>query len=159
MGVCCVNSKLHSSHGRLTNSSRQGIDKRERQTQQMEAKRRRIENGEEVTLPIYATEFTKEEIDGEERRPKKKVAVLIGYSGTGYSGMQLYVCTFSSRYALSLTMGLGTRTSAPLKATYSLPLSRLAQSQKLMQPIPRSPPSSAVRAQIRECMLPEMLSL
>ncbi|KAJ6069394.1 hypothetical protein N7499_011281 [Penicillium canescens] len=69
--------------------ARQGIDKRERQTQQMEAKRRRIENGEEVTLPIYATEFTKEEIDGEERRPKKKVAVLIGYSGTGYSGMQL----------------------------------------------------------------------
>ncbi|OQD90720.1 hypothetical protein PENANT_c001G02095 [Penicillium antarcticum] len=69
--------------------ARQGIDKRERQTQQMEAKRRRIENGEEITLPIYATEFTKEEIDSEERRPKKKVAVLIGYSGTGYSGMQL----------------------------------------------------------------------
>lgn len=27
----------------------------------------------------------------EERRPKKKVAVLLGYCGTGYKGMQLYV--------------------------------------------------------------------
>lgn len=40
-------------------------------------------------MPIYATQFSKEEIDNEERRPKKKVALLMGYSGTGYSGMQL----------------------------------------------------------------------
>jgi tRNA pseudouridine38-40 synthase len=33
--------------------------------------------------------FTKEEIDAEEKRPKRKVAVLIGYSGTGYKGMQI----------------------------------------------------------------------
>ncbi|KAL5612676.1 hypothetical protein BROUX41_004229 [Berkeleyomyces rouxiae] len=33
--------------------------------------------------------FTAEEIAGEERKPKKKVAVLIGYSGTGYKGMQI----------------------------------------------------------------------
>jgi hypothetical protein len=122
----------------------------------MEAKRRRIENGEEVTLPIYATEFTKEEIDGEERRPKKKVAVLIGYSGTGYSGMQLYVYTGSSRYALPLTIRPGTRTSAPLKVTYSLPSSKPAQSQKPTQRILRSLPSSAVRALIKECTLPVM---
>ena len=33
--------------------------------------------------------FSKEEIDAEEKRPKRKVAVLIGYSGTGYKGMQI----------------------------------------------------------------------
>jgi len=31
----------------------------------------------------------REEAEKEERRPKKKVAVLIGYCGTGYRGMQL----------------------------------------------------------------------
>ncbi|OQD87910.1 hypothetical protein PENSOL_c076G03780 [Penicillium solitum] len=64
-------------------------DKRQRHEDKAEAKRRKIENGEEVNLPIYATQFSKEEIDSEERRPKKKVALLMGYSGTGYSGMQL----------------------------------------------------------------------
>ncbi|KAJ5218424.1 uncharacterized protein N7498_000523 [Penicillium cinerascens] len=64
-------------------------DKRERTERQAEAKRRKIENGEEIKAPIYATEFSKEEIANEERRPKKKVAVLLGYSGTGYYGMQL----------------------------------------------------------------------
>lgn len=63
--------------------------KRERSERQAENKRRKIENGEEVTAPIYATQFSKEEIANEERRPKKKVAVLMGYSGTGYFGMQL----------------------------------------------------------------------
>lgn len=77
---------------RLTNqASRQNIDKRARNEQQTEAKRRKIENGDEPQDPIYATQFSKEEIDNEERRPKKKAAVLLGYSGTGYSGMQLYV--------------------------------------------------------------------
>ncbi|KZZ95847.1 tRNA pseudouridine synthase [Moelleriella libera RCEF 2490] len=33
--------------------------------------------------------FSKEEIAAEERRPKRKVAVMIGYSGTGYKGMQV----------------------------------------------------------------------
>lgn len=33
--------------------------------------------------------FSKEEIEAEEKRPKRKVAVLIGYAGTGYKGMQL----------------------------------------------------------------------
>ncbi|KAJ5988479.1 TRNA pseudouridine synthase [Penicillium waksmanii] len=69
--------------------SRQAINKRDRSERQAENKRRKIENGEEVTAPIYATQFSKEEIDNEERRPKKKVAILMGYSGTGYFGMQL----------------------------------------------------------------------
>ena len=33
--------------------------------------------------------FTAEEIAAEERRPKRKVAVLIGYAGTGYHGIQI----------------------------------------------------------------------
>jgi tRNA pseudouridine38-40 synthase len=33
--------------------------------------------------------FTADEIAAEERRPKRKVAVLIGYAGTGYKGMQI----------------------------------------------------------------------
>jgi hypothetical protein len=37
--------------------------------------------------------FSKEEIANEERKPKRKVAVMIGYSGSGYRGMQLYVLT------------------------------------------------------------------
>ncbi|CAI7648156.1 unnamed protein product [Penicillium manginii] len=61
----------------------------DRSERQAENKRRKIENGEEVIAPIYATQFSKEEIANEERRPKKKVAILMGYSGTGYFGMQL----------------------------------------------------------------------
>jgi tRNA pseudouridine38-40 synthase len=39
---------------------------------------------------VYAAEsFSLEEIASEDRRPKRKVAVLIGYSGTGYKGMQI----------------------------------------------------------------------
>ena len=46
-------------------------------------------------LPIYATKFSEEVLKAEERRPKRKVAVLIGYSGTGYKGMQLSVSGFA----------------------------------------------------------------
>lgn len=42
-------------------------------------------------MPIYATQFSKEELEAQERKPKRKVAVMIGYSGSGYKGMQLYV--------------------------------------------------------------------
>lgn len=75
-------------------ASRQTADKRERNDRAEEVKRRKLENGEEVVAPIYATEFSKEDIDNEQRRPKKKVAVLLGYSGTGYKGMQLYVSSY-----------------------------------------------------------------
>jgi tRNA pseudouridine38-40 synthase len=37
----------------------------------------------------FGLPFTKEEIKNEERRPKRKVAVMIGYSGSGYKGMQV----------------------------------------------------------------------
>ncbi|KAL2832881.1 pseudouridine synthase [Aspergillus cavernicola] len=69
--------------------SRQMKGKREQNETAQEVKRRKLDSGEEVVKPIYATEFSKEDIENEQRRPKKKVAVLIGYSGTGYKGMQM----------------------------------------------------------------------
>ncbi|KAI5292409.1 tRNA pseudouridine synthase 1, partial [Ascosphaera acerosa] len=70
--------------------SRQNIDKRARNAEEQEAKRRRLqEGGEQPAVPIYATQFSQAEIDADSRRPKKKVAVMIGYSGSGYHGMQM----------------------------------------------------------------------
>ncbi|KAH7329459.1 tRNA pseudouridine synthase [Stachybotrys elegans] len=56
-----------------------------------ELKRRRTDkNGNAIEGGhAYQNPFSKEEIAAEERRPKRKVAVLIGYAGTGYKGMQL----------------------------------------------------------------------
>ncbi|KKK17781.1 hypothetical protein AOCH_004105 [Aspergillus ochraceoroseus] len=53
-------------------------DKRGRNERDQQVKRRKLENGEEVVTPIYATEFSQEDIENEQRRPKKKVAVLLG---------------------------------------------------------------------------------
>ena len=69
--------------------SKQKVDKRQRNDDEQAVKRQRIDNGDESVLPIYATKFSEEDLKAEERRPKKKVAVLIGYAGTGYHGMQL----------------------------------------------------------------------
>jgi tRNA pseudouridine38-40 synthase len=44
---------------------------------------------EETGPTAFSTEFSKEEIENEERRPKRKVAVMIGYAGTGYKGLQI----------------------------------------------------------------------
>ncbi|KAJ9607087.1 tRNA pseudouridine synthase 1 [Cladophialophora chaetospira] len=64
------------------------VDKRQRNEDEQTAKRQRVDKGESE-LPIYATKFSDEVLAAEERRPKKKVAVMIGYAGTGYKGMQL----------------------------------------------------------------------
>jgi tRNA pseudouridine38-40 synthase len=72
-------------------------DKRDRNERAEQVKRRKLDNGEEVVAPVYATEFSQEDIESEQRRPKKKVAVLIGYSGTGYKGMQLCAPILSTR--------------------------------------------------------------
>lgn len=75
----------------MTNqASRQNLDKRARNDEINAVKKRKVEQGEEVDTPIYATNFSQEDIENEQRRPKKKAAVLLGYSGTGYHGMQLY---------------------------------------------------------------------
>ncbi|KAF9873055.1 tRNA pseudouridine synthase [Colletotrichum karsti] len=65
--------------------SREATDKRGRNTEYQEFKRRKVaEDGEAVAKP-----FTADEIAAEGRRPKRKVAVMVGYSGTGYKGMQI----------------------------------------------------------------------
>ncbi|KAL9622692.1 MAG: hypothetical protein Q9160_003002 [Pyrenula sp. 1 TL-2023] len=63
-------------------------DKRGRNDAEQDAKRRRVEKGESE-LPVYATKYSQEEIEGDIRKPKRKVAVMIGYNGGGYRGMQL----------------------------------------------------------------------
>jgi tRNA pseudouridine38-40 synthase len=47
--------------------------------------------------------FSKEEVAHEERKPKRKVAVMIGYSGSGYRGMQLCVPDRQFIHTLLLT--------------------------------------------------------
>ncbi|KAL7792446.1 pseudouridine synthase [Trichoderma ceciliae] len=65
--------------------SRGKVDKRKRHDEYREYKRRKISD---IDNP-KANPFSKEEIEAESRRPKRKVAVMIGYAGTGYKGMQL----------------------------------------------------------------------
>lgn len=83
-----TNYQLHFKRYPMANSiSRTYVDKRERNNEEQAAKRRKFEeNGED---PDSALPFSKEEIANEERKPKKKVAVLVGYAGTGYKGMQI----------------------------------------------------------------------
>ncbi|MCJ1398300.1 tRNA pseudouridine synthase 1 [Xylographa trunciseda] len=70
--------------------ARKSGDRRARNDAAQEsAKRQRLDDGTPGRKPVYAVDFSKEEIEGEERRPKRKVAVMIGYSGSGYKGMQL----------------------------------------------------------------------
>ncbi|KAI1469284.1 pseudouridine synthase [Daldinia caldariorum] len=74
--------------------SRGPKDKRERNEKGwQERKRRRVEengNGVANTEQSYMNiQFPEEEIAAEERRPKRKVAVMIGYAGTGYHGLQI----------------------------------------------------------------------
>ena len=75
----------------LTDHSRDGPDKRQR-TEDSREKRAKHEASKPSASEAsgnYGVAYSKEEIDKEERRPKRKVAVLIGYSGTGYKGMQI----------------------------------------------------------------------
>lgn len=60
--------------------------KRKRNEDNQASKRQKIEREGEDAVSVP---FTKEEIAAEERKPKRKVAVLIGYAGSGYKGMQI----------------------------------------------------------------------
>ncbi|KAI1268383.1 pseudouridine synthase [Xylariaceae sp. FL1019] len=77
--------RSHDDNGRLP----EGSDWRDIR----DAKRRKKDNGDgpdKSDEPSYMNiKFDQAEIDAEERRPKRKVAVLIGYSGTGYHGLQI----------------------------------------------------------------------
>ncbi|PNY29730.1 tRNA pseudouridine synthase 1 [Tolypocladium capitatum] len=65
-------------------------NKRKKQDDWREFKRRKVNGkGESVEEGSKNNPFSKDEIAAEERRPKRKVAVMIGYAGTGYKGMQV----------------------------------------------------------------------
>ncbi|KAK3985217.1 pseudouridine synthase [Cladorrhinum sp. PSN332] len=64
-------------------------DKREQIQRNRDAKRRKVIAEEVQGKSFMSINFTPEEIAAEERRPKRKVAVLIGYAGTGYHGIQI----------------------------------------------------------------------
>ncbi|KAI9742652.1 MAG: tRNA pseudouridine synthase 1 [Claussenomyces sp. TS43310] len=63
-------------------------DKRKRNDDEQAEKRRKIEDGQALDSKI-GIQFSAEDIAGEERKPKRKVAVLLGYAGSGYKGMQI----------------------------------------------------------------------
>ncbi|KAH8193547.1 hypothetical protein TruAng_012286 [Truncatella angustata] len=63
-------------------------DWRERKRQKVDESGRRVGTGEDGQS-YMSIQFSKEEKDAEERRPKRKVAVMIGYAGTGYHGLQI----------------------------------------------------------------------
>ncbi|KAI0902008.1 pseudouridine synthase [Annulohypoxylon nitens] len=74
--------------------SRGPQSKRERNEKEwQERKRRRLDEDGNPTKPsepsYMSIQFPEEEIAAEERRPKRKVAVMIGYDGTGYHGLQI----------------------------------------------------------------------
>ncbi|OCL12329.1 pseudouridine synthase [Glonium stellatum] len=67
---------------------REQLDRRGRNEAE-QSKRRKIEEDGKKVDSVLPSAFSKDEIDAEERKPKRKVAVLLGYSGTGYKGMQI----------------------------------------------------------------------
>ncbi|EMD85820.1 hypothetical protein COCC4DRAFT_207194 [Bipolaris maydis ATCC 48331] len=73
--------------GRKEHNSSQ-LDRRDRNAEQQAKYKEQDENGENER-PALPAAFPAEEVEAEERRPKRKVAVMIGYSGTGYKGMQI----------------------------------------------------------------------
>jgi tRNA pseudouridine38-40 synthase len=84
----------HGSHkhkkrntGRTEHHSSQ-LDRRDRNATQQARDKEHEEKGENER-PALPAAFPAEEVEAEERRPKRKVAVMIGYSGTGYKGMQI----------------------------------------------------------------------
>ncbi|KAF2456595.1 pseudouridine synthase [Lineolata rhizophorae] len=84
----------HGSRGKRKNLGRKEyfenqLDRRERNEVEKAKRRRTEEGGGETATPNGPPAFSKEEIEAEEKRPKRKVAVMIGYSGSGYKGMQI----------------------------------------------------------------------
>ncbi|KAI9723372.1 MAG: hypothetical protein M1812_001256 [Candelaria pacifica] len=70
--------------------SRTYVDKRARNDAEQESKRRKVEASDgDVVAEAGPSKTDQGESEKEERKPKRKVAVLLGYSGSGYKGMQL----------------------------------------------------------------------
>ncbi|KAI1125048.1 pseudouridine synthase [Nemania abortiva] len=72
---------------------KRGSEKGDQQIDWRDRKRRKFDpkaEGDKKSEPSYMSiQFPEAEIAAEERRPKRKVAVLIGYAGTGYHGLQI----------------------------------------------------------------------
>lgn len=77
-----------SQHPLLTKQSSHQLDRRGRNESQQTKDKEQAEKGDN-DRPALPSAFPAEEVEAEERRPKRKVAVMIGYSGTGYKGMQI----------------------------------------------------------------------
>ncbi|KAF3037492.1 tRNA pseudouridine synthase 1 [Didymella heteroderae] len=73
--------------GRKEHANEQ-LDRRGRNAEQQARNKEAQEKGENEK-PALPAAFSAEEVAAEERRPKRKVAVMVGYSGTGYKGMQI----------------------------------------------------------------------
>ncbi|POS86036.1 hypothetical protein EPUL_000949 [Erysiphe pulchra] len=67
--------------------SRGKLDKRKRNENYKSTERKKMDRG--VRDAENANQDSMDYIKSEERRPKRKVAVMIGYAGTGYKGMQI----------------------------------------------------------------------
>lgn len=65
------------------------MSKRDQVQDNRAAKRRKVIDGAADGNSYMSIPFSTDEIAAEERRPKRKVAVLIGYAGTGYHGIQI----------------------------------------------------------------------
>lgn len=64
------------------------LDRRGRNEEHQAKRKKKEENGDDQDS-ILPSAFPQDEVEAEERRPKRKVAVMLGYSGTGYKGMQI----------------------------------------------------------------------
>lgn len=65
------------------------MSKRDQVQDNRASKRRKVIDGAPDGTSYMSIPFSTDEIAAEERRPKRKVAVLIGYAGTGYHGIQI----------------------------------------------------------------------
>ncbi|KAK4032014.1 pseudouridine synthase [Parachaetomium inaequale] len=83
------NDKQKRKHSGFGSAKGDVPDKREQIQNNRNAKRRRVIDKDNEGSSYMSIAFTPEEIAAEERRPKRKVAVLIGYAGTGYHGIQI----------------------------------------------------------------------
>lgn len=91
-------SRTHQPIRANTGPSRERMGRRGRNNEWEDHKRRKVNGdgaeGDDAAAardrPSYMSiPFSETEIAAEERRPKRKVAVMIGYAGTGYRGLQI----------------------------------------------------------------------
>ncbi|KAL1838174.1 hypothetical protein VTJ49DRAFT_2976 [Mycothermus thermophilus] len=83
------NDKRKRKHNGFGSAKGDLPSKREQIQNNRDAKRRRVIDNNHDGHSYMSIPFTPEEIAAEERRPKRKVAVMIGYAGTGYHGIQI----------------------------------------------------------------------